>query len=350
MNFLLRMLIFSVMTLTLQAKIIQDTNAQPVNVPDRVNKVFGSSPPMNYLIYAINPKKMVGLNFDASNGNNHATQKFVSPAFLSLPIIGSFHGGGKNINLETLMRVKPDLILVWQDDMVVQTVEKSIEKTKIPSITIPFRGIEEMPKAIRFAAEALNEPKRGKVLASFAEKKISHVRKVVKNLKPTRYYYAEGADGLSTECDSSFHIEALNFAGGQNVQKCQQSGVLGMEKISFEKLLAYDPDVVIVQSNFTYNAIMKNPLWKNLRAIKAGNVHLVPNTPFNWVDRPPSFMRIIGIEWLAGIFHPKEFKVNLTSEIREFYQVFLGVKLSNSDIKNITHEGKVPQSWAGCSK
>ena len=350
MNFLLRMLVFLFLIVNLHAKTIQDMDNKTVTVPDKVSKAFGSSPPMNYLIYAIDPNKMIGLNFDASNGNNNAKKEFLSPKFLALPVLGSFHGGGKNINLETLIQAKPDLILVWEDDMIVDTVQKAIAKTKLPTITIGFRKIEEMPNAIRFAADALNEPKRGQILSDFATKKILHVSKSVKNLKPTRYYYAEGTDGLSTECDTSFHVEALNFAGGENVHKCQQSGLLGLEKINFEKLLTYDPDVIIVQSDFTYQAVMNNPLWKNLRAIKAGNVHLVPNTPFNWTDRPPSFMRIIGIEWLANIFHPKEVKIDLTHEIKEFYALFLGVKLSDTDVKNITHQGKAPLSWAGCSK
>ena len=95
---------------------------------------------------------------------------------------------------------------------------------------------------------------------------------------------------------------------------------------------------------------MNNPLWKNLRAIKAGNIHLVPITPFNWVDRPPSFMRIVGIEWLANIFHPKEVKLDLSREIKEFYALFLGVKISDEEIAKITNSGKTPLSWSGCSK
>jgi len=350
MNFLLHMLVLCILTANLQAKVVLDTDNKPVTVPDKVSRVFGSSPPMNYLIYAIDPNKMIGLNFDAKNGNNQATKEYLTPKFLSLPVIGSFHGGGKNINLETLMKAKPDLILVWQDDMVVGTVEKAIAKTKIPTITVPFRKIEEMPLAIRFAADALNEPMRGKILADYASKKILHVSKSVKNIKPTRYYYAEGAEGLSTECDTSFHVEAMNFAGGENVHKCQQSGLLGLEKINFEKLLTYDPDVIIVQSEFTYHAIMNNPLWKNLRAIKAGNVHIVPITPFNWVDRPPSFMRIVGIEWLANIFHPREYKIDLSHEVKEFYALFFGVKVSDEEVAKITNSGKAPLSWSGCSK
>lgn len=338
MNFLLHLLVIVTLISNLSARSIQDFYAQEATVPDKVESVFGSSPPMNYLIYAINPKKMIGLNFDAKNSNNFATSEFLDNYFLSLPVIGSFHGGGKNINLESLMAKKPDLILVWEDDMMMATVSKSIQKTHLPTFTIPFRKIEDMPRAISVAADAMNEQGRGFLLSSYAEKIISDIRTSLANTKPVRYYYAEGVDGLSTECDKSFHVEALNFAGGENVHKCTQSQLLGLEKINFETLLTYDPDVIIAQNSFTYNQILYDDLFAHLRAVKSKKVYLVPSMPFNWVDRPPSFMRIIGIEWLAHIFHPNEYKIDLNERIKEFYELFLGVKITDKQVKTILGE------------
>lgn len=192
-----------------------------------------------------------------------------------------------------------------------------------------------MPRAFRLAGNAIGESKRGEVLASYSQKIISEVHKNVSKAKPIRYYYAEGIDGLSTECDKSFHVEAMNFAGGENVHKCQQSGILGLEKISFETLLNYNPEVIIVQNRSVYNDLISDPMWQNLRAVKTGRIHLVPVQPFNWIDRPPSFMRVIGIQWLAQLFHPKEYKVNLPQRTKEFYDLFLHVKLNDQQTKNL---------------
>jgi iron complex transport system substrate-binding protein len=335
MNTLLRLLLLSAIALTLNAKILNDIDGKKVTLPDVTDRVFGSSPPMNYLLYTLNPEKMVGLNFKAKNPNNSADELFLNKKFLSLPVIGSFHGGGQNINLETLMAYKPQLVLVWQDDMLVQTVAKEIEKTKIPTFMIPFREINDMPRAFRLAGNAIGEGKRGEELALYSQKIISEVHKGVSKEKPIRYYYAEGLDGLSTECDKSFHVEAMNFAGGENVHKCQQSGILGLEKISFETLLTYNPDVIVVQNKSVYFDLINDPIWKNLRAVKTSRIHLVPVQPFNWIDRPPSFMRVIGIQWLASVFHPKTYTVNLNQRVKEFYELFLHVKLSDQQTKNI---------------
>ena len=338
MNFFISIVIAMSLVISLEAKTVEDFYSHKVELPDKVTTVFGSSPPMNYLIYALNPKKMAGLNFGAKNPNNNATLEYLDSYFLSLPVIGSFHGGGKNINLETLLLRKPDLILVWEDDMMVATVEKSIKKAKFPTFTIPFRKITSMPRAIEVGAIAIDEEQRGKVLSNYAQKIIDEITLSLKDVKPVRYYYAEGIDGLSTECDKSFHVEAMNFAGGENVHKCTQSNLLGLEKINVETLYKYNPEVIIAQNDYIYNQVLYDDIFQNLKAVKNKQVYVVPNTPFNWVDRPPSFMRIIGIEWLAHTFHPKEYNINLNDRIKEFYKLFLHKNISAKQIKTILGE------------
>lgn len=335
MYILLRFILIVIITASLDARTVTDMDGNTVTLPDQTDRVFGSSPPMSYLIYALNPEKMIGLNFKARNANNRADENFLKPSFLSLPVIGSFHGGGRSINLETLMAHKPQLILLWQDDMLVQTVGREIAKTNVPTFLIPFRKIEDMPRAFRLAGNAIGEAERGEQLAEYTEKVIAEVDRTVAAAKPTRYYYAEGLDGLSTECDQSFHVEALNFAGGSNVHKCRQSGLLGLEKISFETLLAYDPDVIIVQHSSVFFDLVNDPLWQKLRAVRNGRIHLVPVQPFNWIDRPPSFMRVIGIEWLASVFHPETYDLDLNRRIKAFYALFLGVNVTDEQIKTI---------------
>ncbi len=331
MNIFVSGIITVVLSLSLfgeEISTVDDINPAP-------QRVFGSSPPMNYLLYALNPNKMIGLNFKARNANNNATEAYLDTRFLKLPVIGSFHGGGNNINLERLIAHRPDLVLLWEDDMLVHTVSEQIKKTHISTVTVPFREVESMPQSIETVAKAIGESARGKLLADYARRIISEVNASVAKEKSTRYYYAEGIDGLSTECDGSFHVVALNFAGGENVHKCRQSNLLGLEKISFETLLTYDPDVIIVQHAIVFNDLMDDALWSNLRAVKEGRIYLVPNTPFNWIDRPPSFMRILGIQWLSKRFHPNAYSIDLTSRVREFYELFLHVKPSEHDIKTL---------------
>jgi len=340
MRTFIKFIVLLLLAISIEAKSIKDLNNQDINVPDTIETAFGSSPPMNYLLYALNPNKMSGLNFSAKNKYNVADEMFLNKKFLSLPIIGSFHGGGQSINLETIIKHNPDLILLWEDDLLINKVQKEIDKTNIATIKLPFRKIEDMPRSIAFAGKAIDEKERGEILASYTQNIINEIQNSLLDVKPTKYYYAEGIDGLSTECSLSFHVEALNFAGGENVHRCEQRALLGLEKISFETLLSYDPDIIIAQNSLAYNNIMKNPLWQHLRAVKEKNVHIVPNNPFNWIDRPPSFMRIIGIQWLNKLFHPNEYTININQRVKEFYKLFLNVGISDTQIKQLLGEQK----------
>ena len=334
MNTFLRLLFISVSVFAFNTQALSDMTEKNTTA----TRVFGSSPPMSYLLYALNPDKMIGLNFPAKNPFNGADTHFLDKDFLALPVIGSFHGSGQSINLETLVAARPDLILLWEDDMLVKTVSEQIGKLGLPTLTLPFRSIESMPPAFERAGAAIGETARGKALADYTRTVIKEINTSLKGAEPTRYYYAEGLDGLSTECDASFHVVAMNFAGGENVHKCRQSNLRGLEKINFETLLTYDPDVIVVQHSMVYSDLKEDAMWQRLRAVKNGRIYLVPTVPFNWLDRPPSFMRVIGIQWLATLFHPERYRIDLNARIAAFYALFLGVDLTDEEINTILGE------------
>ena len=331
MNKLFHLLFISVFAWGFNAQALSDMKDRN----STVERVFGSSPPMNYLIYALNPDKLIGLNFKAKNPFNGANPHFLDKRFLALPVIGSFHGSGQTINIETLIAAHPDLVVIWEDDMLVKTVSDQIAKMNVPTINVRFREIESMPPAMERVGDAIGEHARGKALADYTRKIINEINTSLAGTKPGRYYYAEGLDGLSTECDTSFHVVAMNFAGGENVHQCRQSNLRGLEKINFETLLSYDPEVIIVQHGMVYDDLVNDPMWRQLRAVKKGRIYLVPTVPFNWVDRPPSFMRVIGIQWLAYLFHPADYRIDLKTRVAEFYKLFLGADLTEKEINTL---------------
>jgi len=93
--------------------------------------------------------------------------------------------------------------------------------------------------------------------------------------------------------------------------------------------------VILVQERLFFDKVFKDPAWKRIRAVRQGRVYLIPRTPFNWFDRPPSFMRILGLQWLMSRLYPKEYPVDMVKEARNFYRLFLGVEVSDREIRRI---------------
>lgn len=108
-----------------------------------------------------------------------------------------------------------------------------------------------------------------------------------------------------------------------------------MERISLEQVIAFNPEIIVTHER-NFAAIVGNePRWQGIKAVKEGRIHLIPKWPHNWVDRPPSVMRVLGAQWLASVFYPKAYAFDVQRQTREFYQLFLGVTPTDSQIDSL---------------
>ena len=117
------------------------------------------------------------------------------------------------------------------------------------------------------------------------------------------------------------------------MHKCVQNSVIGLQEVSFEQIIIYAPDVIIVQNPAFYKTVFEDKKWAMLKAVQNKRVYLVPKSPFNWTDRPPSFMRIIGAHWIASKLYPTRYPYKIHEKIRAFYRLFFGVELSDEELQ-----------------
>ena len=114
-------------------------------------------------------------------------------------------------------------------------------------------------------------------------------------------------------------------------------------QISAEQLLAWDPDVIIVNGepkadmtgSAAAEAILADPLFATLKAVQNGAVYGTPNAPFSWVDRPPGPNRIVGIRWLSGLIYPEYLDYDVDEAVREFFQLFYHVELTDEQLTQL---------------
>lgn len=315
---------------------IIDMSGRKVTIPDTITKVVGISPPATYLLYAIDPAVIGGLNFPLWENE----KKYTIAGYGKLPVIGGMVGQGRTINLEVLLKVNPDFVLywAWHNEASSSKFEKAMAQLTIPRVAVRLDSIMDYPAALQFLGDTLNKEERAKQLQSYATAALAEVKTVAAGIPDDQklsVYYAEGLDGLSTEKSGSSHAELIPLTGGINVHKGEEADTYGMEKISMEQLLLYDPEVILVKEESFFADIFINPRWRNIRAVKSGRVYLIPHVPFNWFDRPPSFMRLLGMKWLLSVLHPHRYQIDMVAETRAFYHLFLRVALSEQDVREI---------------
>lgn len=311
---------------------ITDMLGRKVVLPAKISKVYGSSPPANHLLYAVAPDLMAGLSFPVSE----ADKRFLRPQTPSLPLLGAVMGQGRQFNPEEILKAKPDFVLAWVDRFGnASDTEARFAKIGLPVVIIRLDSLDDYPATLKFLGDLLGRGERAEALSSYVSAAITRVTEAVKSIPPEqrlRVYYTQTSDGLTTECDQSFHVEPIRMAGGDNVHHCQQTTHQGMEKVSLEQIIAYHPQLILTQDRNFAQSLADKPEWRNVDAVKSGRVVVIPRTPFNWVDRPPSFMRALGIQWLTNLFYPDRYPLDLKAETKAFYKLFLGVDVSDSDL------------------
>jgi len=320
----------------LEAREIVDMSGLKVEIPEKITKVFGTSPPTTYMIYTLDDSLIVGLNFNHAKGNN-ASSNLLSPHFMALPIVGGLQGGGNSMNRETLLSLHPDVVFSWNNNASGGLAQYLFESSRIPTVNVDLEGIESLPKAYLFLGSLLGKEERARVLSSYASNALAQTQEVVRTptLKRLVVYYAQGADGLATECENSFHYQAIKYAGGINPHLCEMKTGLGQEKVSLEQVLLYNPEVIIAQERDFVEKVKKDPRWQSVKAIKEGKVFLVPKVPFNWIDRPPSFMRLLGVRWLTHVLYNVPNATDFKREMQVFYKLFLNIDVSDEQIRQI---------------
>jgi iron complex transport system substrate-binding protein len=299
-----------------------------------VHRVFASAPPVGLMVYALDRSSLVAVNMPARNGSNNGTPRFLNSQFLALPVIGGWHGN-RQPNLEEILLLNPELIVLWDTPLLSDVAEKALARMNRRVFRLNIDGMGHYASAFRRLGQALDREERGEQLARYIEKELTELETFVATIpmkKRVKVYYAEDENGLRSDCDQSFHADVLSYAGGDNVLKCRQSTVMGMQRINFEQLLKVSPEIIVAQEGAFKQTIAKDSKWRLLPAVREQRVIFVPKTPFNWIDRPPSFMRVLGAHWLARSFYPGLYPYDLKRKTKDFFSMFFQVELSDEEL------------------
>jgi iron complex transport system substrate-binding protein len=216
-----------------------------------------------------------------------------------------------------------------------QPIWETLTRLGMEVTTIPCSRLADLAPCFRDMGRAFDREKRGEALAAYAEEALARVGAAMKNLPPekrTRIYAALEADGLASVCRNSERAEVFDLAGAVSVHECPQGAREAFLRVSFEQLMAYDPEAILVYHPNLMRNIPGDPKWGQLSAVRAGRVYFMPRGPFSWLERPASYMRLIGVQWLANILHPDLYPVDIKAESEKFMELFFNAPLNEQQI------------------
>lgn len=306
-----------------------------IPTPENLKKVFSQSPLGEMMVYSINPE------FLAATYTKYTEEslKYLDPVMKDVPYLGVF-SAGQVVNKEQILGSNAQVIVyVGPNQLDQATIDAANDlQNQLNMPVVVVSGLfEDMPASYRFLGKLFGEETTAEKLALYCEDVINNVMVKVSQIpddKRVPVYYAEGNEGLETEPVSSSHAAVLKYANVYNVATVDLVKGSGLSSVSLEQVFNWNPQV-IVGVKATCDYIKSNPDWADIDAVKNGLIYEIPAVPFNWIDRPPSINRILGVQWMANLLYPDVYNIDIIKQAKEFYKMFYHIDVTDDQIKSI---------------
>ena len=324
---------------TAETREITDMAGRKVTVPaaENIESVFSTGPVAAIFLYMIAPDKLLGWNYEL----NDVEKSIILDKYQDLPNFGM----GDAVNYEAVIAANPTIAINSGkiNDTMVSDCDALSESLGIPVVAVD-NELNNSAEAFRFMGELLGVEDHAEELAQYAEQVFTDINALsdIPEEKKVSVYFGNGEDSLETAPRGSQHAQILDAINAVNVADLEL-GDGSRVQISAEQLLAWDPDVIVVNGepkadksgNSAAEDILSNPDYASLKAVQDQKVYGTPNAPFSWVDRPAGPNRLIGMRWFSALIYPEYIKCDINEEIHKFFDLFYHVDLSDEQLENV---------------
>lgn len=324
---------------TAETREITDMAGRKVTVPaaENIESVFSAGPVAAIFLYMVAPDKLLGWNYEL----NDVEKSIILEKYQDLPNFGM----GDAVNYEAVIAANPTIAINSGkiNDTMVSDCDALSESLGIPVVAVD-NELNNSAEAFRFMGELLGVEDHAEELAQYAEQVFTDINALsdIPEEKKVSVYFGNGEDSLETAPRGSQHAQILDAINAVNVADLEL-GDGSRVQISAEQLLAWDPDVIVVNGepkadksgNSAAEDILSNPDYASLKAVQDQKVYGTPNAPFSWVDRPAGPNRLIGMRWFSALIYPEYIKCDINEEIHKFFDLFYHVDLSDEQLENV---------------
>ncbi|KKG14672.1 ABC transporter substrate-binding protein [Methanosarcina sp. 2.H.T.1A.6] len=287
-----------------------------------------------------------GSNVTVSGGKHVALT--LSPDLKNLPLVTDY---GVAMNYETLASVKPDIVIIrlgdsafpaGEDNNAQKTIQ-TIESLGIPLIVLYSPNCYEnsSPTAIsdeiHIIGEVFGKEEEADRIASKLESRQEMIRERTQNisdeekpdvlvlgLSPMHRTQTSAGIAWGLKTTESYMIEDV-----VNAKNAFRSDLGSFEVVSAEKVLAMDPDVIVIGTAAHYappEELYEASYYKNLRELQAVKNHRVVSLPYTPRNSAKRLEYPIDLMVIAKAAYPEKFEdIDLNEWILSFYQDVYGV-------------------------
>ncbi len=208
------------------------------------------------------------------------------------------------VDIEQILACEPDLVFVAQFTRA--EVVKLLLDADLLIVQIEFyNSIDDVKKNIERIAQAVGAETQAQEVILQMNEKLEEIEAKIKNIKTRPTVMSYSASGFTSGKDTTIH-ELIVRAGGRNV--AAEHGIMGSQKVSVEKLIEWNPDVILLSSyspgkeGFVHE-LRADPALQTVRAIKNNHIYVIPGKYLTTISQ----FVVRGVEEVARVLHPELF-------------------------------------------
>lgn len=300
----------------------------PVTVTDQAGREVTIEEEPQRLVsgYYISTSALIALDLDEklvgieAKADKRPIYKRSAPALIELPSVGT----AKEFDLEGCAALEPDLVIL---PLKLQSAVETLEALGIDVLLVNPENQELLTGMIRLIAEAANAATKAQALLDFTAQQQTFLSEALADADKPRVYLAGNSDMLSTAGDAMYQSDMIRLAGGTNA--AAEIPDTYWVNISYEQLLAWDPEYIILASDADYTTedVLADPNLAVCTAVVNGKVYAIPGDAEAWDSPVPS--GILGAVWLASVLHPEKVPTaDCDARINQYYETFYGFTYS----------------------
>lgn len=261
----------------------------------------------------------------------------LNPNLKKIPLMPSY----SDPDVERILELGVDLVFYWAFPQQIEKMSAAgipvvclLSGSKLPANLETY--IKEYKEEIRLYGEVLGE-KAKKIATAYCanyDKKISRVLSITSKIPASqrpKVYYVTGRNVFGTQGRYSLGHWLVEMAGGTFVAKDLTQYLVD---VSMEQIITWNPDVIVVGGLTSPDAILTDPRWQEIKAVKEKRIYTAPEGVFIWGHGSSEVF--LFVMYLAKILHPDQFReLNLEQEVKDYYAQFYHYNLSNDEVNRI---------------
>jgi iron complex transport system substrate-binding protein len=316
----------------LERREITDAAGRHVSIPATVTRVADPWHANNAMVLMLGgADKLVATTVQAKN------QPWLRRLYPRIDLVPAPFDAAGDVNMEGLIGARPDVILMAYDGSQPKWLGAA-EAYHMPVVLMPNTSLEGLKSMVLLTGEVLGpaELKAAHEFVRYFDGNIQRVLAITRALTAAarpKVLHTASAGVLNIDGRQTVIDDWITIAGGVNAATVIGNG----RPVTMEQVAAWNPDVIIVGSApnaQNRQAILEDPRWREISAVKAGKVFVNPSGAYLW-DRH-SAEAALQVLWAAKLLHPAEFSsIDISKETKLFYARFFHHELTDAEVASI---------------